>query len=62
VLFATVFVLLLLIRFVYMKKTQKSSLPESAPRSQLLAAIYHRLKNGGVWSSMVPFLKKNLSK
>jgi len=118
VIFATVFVLLLLIRFVYMRTTQKSSLPESAPRSQLLAArvvhygmylclalipltglligllfwlgfedgflintvievhefavsviywliglhilaaIYHRLKNDGVWSSMVPFLKE----
>jgi len=38
VIFATVFVLLLLIRFIYMKTTQKSSLPDSTPRSQLLAA------------------------
>ncbi len=118
VIFATVFVLLLLIRFIYMKKTQKSSLPDSTPKSQLLAArvvhygmyaclalipltglligllfwlgfedgflintvvevhefsvsviywliglhilaaIFHRLKNDGVWSSMVPFLKE----
>jgi len=118
VIFATVFVLLLLIRFIYMKTTQKSSLPDSTPRSQLLAsrvvhygmyaclalipltglligllfwlgfedgflintvvevhefsvsviywliglhilaAIFHRLKNDGVWSSMVPFLKE----
>ena len=117
VIFATVFVLLLLIRFIYMKTTQKSSLPDSTPKSQLLAArvvhygmyaclalipltglligllfwlgfedgflintvvevhefsvsviywliglhilaaIFHRLKNDGVWSSMVPFLK-----
>ena len=116
VIFATVFVLLLLIRFIYMKTTQKSSLPDSTPKSQLLAArvvhygmyaclalipltglligllfwlgfedgflintvvevhefsvsviywliglhilaaIFHRLKNDGVWSSMVPFL------
>ena len=38
VIFATVFVLLLLIRFIYMKTTQKSSLPDSTPKSQLLAA------------------------
>ena len=123
VIFATVFVLLLLIRFIYMKTTQKSSLPDSTPKSQLLAArvvhygmyaclalipltglligllfwlgfedgflintvvevhefsvsviylliglhilaaIFHRLKNDGVWSSMVPFLKeKNYEK
>ena len=123
VIFATVFVLLLLIRFIYMKTTQKSSLPDSTPKSQLLAArvvhygmyaclalipltglligllfwlgfedgflintvvevhefsvsviywliglhilaaIFHRLKNDGVWSSMVPFLKeKSLEK
>jgi len=24
----------------------------------ILAAIFHRLKNDGVWSSMVPFLKE----
>ena len=118
VIFATIFVLLLLIRFIYMKTTQKSSLPDSTPKSQLLAArvvhygmyaclalipltglligllfwlgfedgflintvvevhefsvsviywliglhilaaIFHRLKNDGVWSSMVPFLKE----
>jgi len=118
VIFATVFVLLLLIRFIYMKTTQKSSLPDSTPKSQLLAArvvhygmyaclalipltglligllfwlgfkdgflintvvevhefsvsviywliglhilaaTFHRLKNDGVWSSMVPFLKE----
>ena len=118
VIFAGVFVLLLLIRFVYMKTTQKSSLPDSAPKSQvlaakvvhagmyiclalipltglligllfwlglkdgflidlaigfhellvsviywliglhILAAVYHRLKRDGVWSSMVPFLKE----
>ena len=118
VIFSTVFVLLLLIRFIYMKTTQKSSLPDSTPKSQLLAArvvhygmyaclalipltglligllfwlgfedgylintvvevhefsvsviywliglhilaaIFHRLKNDGVWSSMVPFLKE----
>ena len=118
VIFATVFVLLLLIRIIYMKTTQKSSLPDSTPKSQLLAArvvhygmyaclalipltglligllfwlgfedgflintvvevhefsvsviywliglhilaaIFHRLKNDGVWSSMVPFLKE----
>ena len=119
VIFATVFVLLLLIRFIYMKTTQKSSLPDSTPKSQILAArvvhygmyvclalipltglligllfwlgfedgflintvvevhefsvsviywliglhilaaIFHRLKNDGVWSSMVPFFREN---
>ena len=118
VIFAAVFVLLLLIRFIYMKTTQKSSLPDSTPKSQvlaakvvhagmyiclvlipltglligllfwlglkdgflidiavgahefavsviywliglhILAAVYHRLKRDGVWSSMVPFLKE----
>ena len=118
VIFAGVFVLLLLIRFVYMKTTQKSSLPDSTPKSQvlaakfvhsgmyiclalipltglligllfwlglkdgflidiaigfhelvvsviywfigihILAAVYHRLKRDGVWSSMVPLLKE----
>jgi cytochrome b561 len=38
VIFAIVFVLLLLIRFIYMKTTQKSSLPDSAPKSQLFVA------------------------
>ena len=38
VLFAVVFLALLLIRFVYMKTTQKSSLPESTPKTQILAA------------------------
>jgi len=116
--FASVFLFLLLIRFVYMKATQKSSIPESSPRSQImaakavhagmyiclaliplsglligllfslglkdgllirlvvgahelsvsiiywliglhiLAAVFHRLKNDGVWSSMVPFWKE----
>ena len=118
VIFAGIFVLLLLIRFVYMKTTQKSSLPDSTPKSQILvakivhfgmylcralipltglligllfwlgskdgflidiaigfhelivsviywligihilAALYHRLKRDGVWSSMVPLLKE----
>ena len=38
ILFATIFVLLLAIRFTYMKKTQKSSLPIETPKSQKLAA------------------------
>ena len=38
VIFAGIFVLLLLIRFVYMKITQKSSLPDSTPKSQILVA------------------------
>ena len=118
VVFASVFLFLLLIRFVYMKTTQQSSLPESTPKPQImaakivhsamytclalipftglligllfwlglkdgllinlvvgahelsvsiiywliglhvLAAVYHRLMNDGVWSSMVPFWKE----
>ena len=118
VVFASVFLFLLLIRFVYMKATQKSSLPESTPKPQIIAAkivhsamytclalipltglligllfwlgfkegllinlvvgahelsvsiiywliglhviaaVYHRLKNDGVWSSMVPLWKE----
>jgi cytochrome b561 len=118
VVFAIVFLLLLAIRFFYMKKTQQSSLPEQTPEPQklaakivhtgmyiclaaiplsglmigllfwlelkdgmlinivieahefavsiiywligihTLAAIYHRLKKDGVWSSMVPLWKE----
>ena len=119
VLFALTFLSLLAIRFFYMRKTQKSSLPENTPKSQKLAAkivhlgmyiclaaipfsgliigllfwlglkdgvlinivigihefavsliywligihvvaaIYHRLRKDGVWSSMVPFWKEH---
>ena len=38
VLFALAFLSLLAIRFLYMRKTQQSSLPECAPKSQKLAA------------------------
>ena len=118
VMFATAFFLLLTVRFLYMKKTQQSSLPEHTPEVQkraarvvhtgmyvclaaiplsgliigllfwlgikdgilinivigihefvvsviywligvhILAAIYHRLKKDGVWSSMVPLWKE----
>lgn len=118
VLFASVFVILLLVRFIYMKRTQKTSLPEHTPKLQkvaaktvhygmyctlaaiplsgmligllfwiglqdgliiesvvtlheisidliyiligihISAALFHRIKRDGVWSSMVPFLKE----
>ena len=118
VLFAFVFVILLLVRFIYMKRTQKTSLPEHTPKLQKIAAktvhygmyitlaaiplsgmligllfwiglqdgliiesvvtlheisidliyiligihisaaLFHRIKRDGVWSSMVPFLKE----
>ena len=118
IIFAGVFILLLIIRFIYVKKTQKSALPEDTSKMQkiaaklvhfgmyislgsialtglligglywlgmregfimdavisihefavsvtywlvaihILAAIFHRLKNDGVWSAMVPFSKK----
>lgn len=38
IIFATVFVLLVVIHFIYMKKTQTSSLPNDTPKSQKLAA------------------------
>ena len=38
ILFAIVFLSLLVIRFIYMRKTQQSSIPESTPKSQKLAA------------------------
>ena len=120
VVFASVFLFLLLIRFIYMKTTQQSSLPESTPKPQImaakivhssmyicltlipftglligllfwlglkegllinlvvgahelsvsiiywliglhiLAAVYHRFKKDGVWSSMVPIWKENI--
>ncbi len=119
IIFAIIFLFLLIIRFIYMKLTQKTSLPKDTPKAQkiaakivhngmylflgitvisglligllfwlnikdgalieiiiviheivinilywfigvhILAASYHRLKNDGVWSSMVPFLKEN---
>lgn len=116
--FALIFIALLIIRFFYMKKTQQSSLPEDTPKIQkvaarivhnsmyislfllpmtgifvglfyamglkdgflidvlvglhefsiqaiywligihISAAIFHRIRKDGVWSSMVPFLKE----
>ena len=38
ILFAIVFLSLLVIRFIYMRKTHESSLPESTPKSQKIAA------------------------
>ena len=118
IIFALIFLFLLIIRFIYMKTTQKSSIPENTSKLQkitakiihngmyllmggtvlsglligflywlnfkngflieliidihelvinllywfigihVFAAIYHRLKKDGVWSSMVPFLKE----
>lgn len=118
ILFAIIFLTLLVIRFFYMQKTQKSSLPQDTSKAQkiaakivhygmyfllaltalsgiligylysleiiekniinlvisihelvinllylfitfhIIAALYHRVKNDGVWDSMVPFLKE----
>ena len=118
IVFAILFLFLLIIRFVYMNKTQETSLPDDTSKFQkiaarsvhlgmyatlagtaitglliglfywlgfkdglfinlltdfhsfvvntlywligihIVAAIYHRLKKDGVWSSMVPFLKE----
>ena len=49
ILFATIFVLLLAIRFTYMKKTKKSSLPNETPKSQKLAA---KIMNYGMYISL----------
>ena len=116
--FALLFLFLLVIRFVYMSKTQETSLPDDTSKIQkiaaravhlgmyttlagtaitglliglfywlrfkeglfidfltaihsfivnalywligihVIAAVYHRFKKDGVWSSMVPFLKE----
>ena len=116
--FAVIFLFLLAIKFVYMNKTQETSLPDDTSKIQkiaastvhlgmystlagtaitglliglfywlgfteglfidfltaihsfvvnglywligihIIAAVYHRLKKDGVWSSMVPFLKE----
>ena len=118
IVFALLFLFLLIIRFVYMNKTQETSLPDDTSKLQkiaarsvhlgmyatlagtaitglligmfywlgfksgllivflsaihsfvvnvlywligihIIAAVYHRLKKDGVWSSMVPFLKE----
>ena len=119
IVFALLFILFLVVRFFYMTRTQKSSLPLNTPKIQkiaaksvhygmyigmisialsglvigflywlglksgmiidiiigwhetsvsvvywligihLIGAIYHRLKDDGVWNSMVPILKSN---
>tara|TARA_B110000003_G_scaffold184519_1_gene183459 strand:- start:314 stop:826 length:513 start_codon:yes stop_codon:yes gene_type:complete len=119
IIFAGIFVILLLARFAYMKKTQRSALPENTNQLQkiaakfvhmgmyvslgsiamtglaigglywlglqegliieavisihefsvsatywlvavhILGAIFHRLKNDGVWTAMVPFSKES---
>ena len=38
IIFALIFLFLLLIRFIYMKKTQKTSIPEDTPKAQKIAA------------------------
>ena len=38
IIFAVIFLFLLLIRLIYMKTTQKTSLPENTPRAQKIAA------------------------
>ena len=122
IIFALIFLFLLITRLIYMKTTQKTSLPENTPKVQkisakivhngmyallagtvlsglligylfwfgfqnsftiniiitlhelfinllylligihIFAAIFHRLKKDGVWSSMVPILKENNKK
>ena len=119
IIFALLFILFLIIRFIYMKRTQKSSLPPETTKFQkaaaklvhygmyvtmifialsglvigflywlgwksgllietiifwhessvsivywliglhLLGAVYHWIKNDGVWESMVPILNRN---
>ena len=118
IIFALIFLFLLIIRLIYMKTTQRTSLPEDTPKLQkisakivhngmyallagtvlsglligflfwveikdgiliditiffhelninllywfigihIVAAVYHRLKRDGVWTSMVPFFKE----
>ena len=48
--FAVIFILLLLIRFVYMKRTQRSSLPPDTPKAQKTLA---KLVHYGMYAGMV---------
>ena len=50
VIFALAFLLLLIIRFVYMKTTQQSSIPEHTPKSQKLAA---KIVHNGMYICLV---------
>jgi len=38
IIFAIIFIILVIIRFIYMKKTQETSLPENTPKVQKIAA------------------------
>jgi len=95
IIFAALMLILLIIRYFYMSRTQVTSLPEDTSMFQkrvakivhlslyinlseltvglhelsistmywliaihVSAAIFHRFRNDGVWSSMVPFLKE----
>jgi len=58
IIFAIIFLFLLLIRFIYMKKTQKTSLPEDTPKTQkIIAKIVHNgmyaLLSGTVLSGLL---------
>ncbi len=58
IIFALIFFILLLIRFIYMKKTQKTALPQDTPKVQkLVAKIVHNgmyiLLSGTVLSGLL---------
>ena len=58
IIFALIFFILLLIRFIYMKRTQKTALPQDAPKIQkLVAKIVHNgmyiLLSGTVLSGLL---------
>ena len=62
IIFALIFLFLLLIRFIYMKKTQKTSLPEDTPKAQKITAkivhngMYVLLAGTGLSGLLIGFL------
>ena len=50
IIFAVIFLFLLLIRLIYMKKTQKTFLPEDTPKAQKLAA---KIVHNGMYALLI---------
>ena len=50
IIFAVIFLFLLLIRLIYMKTTQKTSLPENTPKAQILAS---KIVHNGMYALLI---------
>ena len=50
IIFAIIFLFLLLIRFIYMKKKQNTSLPEDSPKAQKIAA---KIVHNGMYTLLI---------